>query len=89
MPASSNTYVLGIRDRGLKGVDRNSAGPVILKMLAEGPRSFLELLSLTGLGQAELKDLMAGLVNDELIDGDEKEYSLTKLGYRAQLVVSS
>jgi hypothetical protein len=88
--AVANSYVLGLPDRDAASIDTKSAGPLVLKALADQPHSLMELVSLTGLDEAKLKDVLTNLTSQGLVGTDERGYAIiTNLGYRAQMFVSS
>jgi hypothetical protein len=85
----ANSYVLGLPDRDATSIDGKTAGPLVLKVLADQPRSLAELVSLTRLDEIKLRDVLTGLTSEGLVEGDANTYAITKLGYRAQMFVSS
>jgi hypothetical protein len=84
------SYVLEFGDRSDKSdVDRQTASAQLLKLLARQPMSFMSLISISGFPEPLLRECLRDLRQRELVEGNDEQWRLTPLGYKAEMVVAA
>lgn len=88
--AQVGSYVLSLREgQERRELDPKAEAARILRLFGSQPRTFVELLSASGLPEDFLKNVLDELRSQRLIEGPLERLSLTPLGHKAQYIVAA